>query len=100
MIIAKVTRVANGKRRAAPARKKPRSTVRRSSSNPAHMLTLAFPNHKRRATMATKAKKAKRNSARKTSVIKRPHYLAKKAKSNHRKRSRNPSFFGAADLPR
>jgi hypothetical protein len=49
--------------------------------------------------MAMKAKK--RNGARrKTSVIKRPHYFAKKSKSNHRRRkSRNPAFFGASVTP-
>jgi hypothetical protein len=105
MIVAKVTRVANGKRRAA-RRSKPaaRRTVRRSSSNPAHMLTLAFPNHKRRATMATKAKKRNGVRRRKTSVTKRPHYSAKSTRSNHRRRNgrrrrSNPSFFGASVTP-
>lgn len=97
MIVAKVTRVANGKRRAAPrAAPKARTIVRRSSSNPAHMLTLAFPNHKRRAMV--KAKKRK-NSARKTSIIKRPHYMMKAKKSNHRRRSHNPQFFGTHVTP-
>jgi hypothetical protein len=99
MVVARVTRVANGKRRAAKrSAPKPKARHRvRSSSNPAHMLTLAFPNGKRRA-MAKKAKK--RNGARrKTSVVKRSHYM-KRAKSNHRRRrSRNPAFFGTQVTP-
>jgi hypothetical protein len=44
-----------------------------------------------------KAKKRK-NSARKTSIIKRPHY--KMAKANHRRRkARNPHFFGSQVSP-
>jgi hypothetical protein len=98
MIVAKVTRVANGKRRAsAPRRPSKRATKRRpSSSNPAHMLTLAFPNHKRRSMV--KAKKRKNGARRKTSIMKRPHRFMK-AKRNHRRRSRNPQFFGAHVTP-
>jgi hypothetical protein len=96
MIVAKVTRVANGKRRAAP-RPKARKSVRRSSSNPAHMLTLAFPNHKRRSMV--KAKKRKNGARRKTSNHKRPHYMMKVRKSNHRRRSHNPQFFGSHVTP-
>lgn len=99
MVIAKVTKVANGKRRAAIKRAKPKPRHKpavRRSSNPAHLLTLN-PSSKRRSTV----KKAhKKNSARKTSVIKRPahHKMMKKAK-NHRRRSHNPQFFGSHITP-
>lgn len=100
MIVAKVTRVANGKRRAAPRRTstKKRATHRRpQSSNPAHMLTLAFPNGKRRSML--KAKKRKNSARRKTSVSKRPHVMKmNKRRNGHRRRS-NPAFFGASVTP-
>lgn len=100
MVVARVTRVANGKRRAAK-RSAPKPKARhkvRSSSNPAHMLTLAFPNGKRRAM--AKARKAKRNGARrKTSVVKRSHYKMKANTHHRRRKSHNPAFFGTSVTP-
>jgi hypothetical protein len=97
MIVAKVTRVANGKRRASP-RRAPAARKKVRSSNPAHFLTLAFPNHKRRASVV-KAKKRKNSARRNHSVSKRPSYM--KPKKNHRPRSkrRNPQFFGTHVTP-
>ena len=98
MIVAKVTRVANGKRRATVARRAAPAR-RKSVSNPAHMLTLAFPNPARRTSMV-KAKK-KKNSARRLSVTKRQAQRMMKAKkSNHRRRRvSNPQFFGSHVTP-
>lgn len=95
MIVAKVTRVANGKRRATIARRAAPAR-RKSVSNPAHMLTLAFPNPARRTSMV-KAKKKIKNSARRLfRYPSRPAGRMMKAKrSNHRRRTSNPQFFGA-----
>jgi hypothetical protein len=101
MVVARVTRVANGKRRAArKAQPKPRHrpSVRRVS-NAAHMLTLAFPNPKRRSTVK---KARKRNSAsrgresvRRTSSVR----FMKRAKNHRRRTKRNPQFFGTHTTP-
>jgi len=99
MIVARVTKVANGKHRARP-RPKAKSVHRpRSKSNPAHLLTLAFPNHKRRSTV--KAAKKRKNGARRSSVTKRPATRMYKMKNKgHRRRGRkNPAFFGATVSP-
>ena len=119
MVVGKITRVANGKRRAASkartsvARKK---SAHRTRSNPAHMLTLGFLNPKRRPqhTMA-KAKRKKKyvhratSNARKRSRARKNPYAVghrkrsrpRKAPVSHarRKGKRNPSFFGSAATP-
>jgi hypothetical protein len=100
MVIARVTKVANGKRaikKRSVSKPKPRHKSAVKSSNPAHLLTLN-PSSKRRSTV----KKAhKKSSARKTSVIKRPAHtkMMKKSKGNHRKHSPNPQFFGSHITP-
>jgi len=105
MIVAKVSRVANGKKRATRPRKVTRKTNVRRVPNTAHLLTLGFPaamNHKRRSTV----KKAhKKNSARRSSKnYKRSHSVKHMKKANtgyhkHHKKSRNPQFFGSHVTP-
>lgn len=103
MVVARVTKVANGKRRAANERRsapKPRHrpSVRRTS-NAAHMLTLAFPNPKRRSTV----KKARKNkSAHSKSLMRKTHsvkMMKRNAAHHHRRRKHNPQFFGGHVTP-
>lgn len=86
MIIAKVTRVANGKKRA--TRKK--SAVS-SRPNAAYLLTLA--NHKRRSTVKKAKKKYAARNGKKRNAS-HSHHMKIMAKGRRRGRSRNPQFFG------
>jgi NAD(P)H-hydrate repair Nnr-like enzyme with NAD(P)H-hydrate dehydratase domain len=61
------------------------------------MLTLAFPNHKRRSMV--RAKKRKNSARRKTSMSRRPHSMKMNKRRNGHRRRKNPSFFGASVTP-
>lgn len=125
MIVSRVTRVANPGRRVARARPKKKSE-RRSTGNPAHLLTLGFnpKTHKRRKTVAVakaRPKNRKRTSnARRTKSRNRKAYgsavhravnhrrrsnrrrnartrvVVMAPRRNHRRKSRNPSFMGSS----
>ena len=96
MIVSRISKVVNprrvgGKRKATKAKSR-KSHARRTSTNPAHMLTLGFLNPKRRnSKMAKSAKKRKRTK----SVARRRSSTAvrvnRRRRSNHRRRStKNP----------
>jgi len=92
MVVGKITRVANGKRRAnrSPARRTSVARRKKSAPNPAHMLTLGYLNPKRRPHTMAKAKR-KRHVSRATSHARRTA-KGRFAKSNpHRPRTRKAS---------
>ena len=117
MVVGKITRVANGKRRALAPRRRTAVVPKKSAArNPAHMLTLGYLNPKRRPQHAMAKTKKRKYVHRATSNARRHH----KAHRSHRRRSnphrtvvirsnkkhhvrhkrhRNPSFFGTQATP-